>query len=132
MTEAMLAVGKAESEKAGLKNIRFVQGDAEFLPFADGAFDIVISRLAFHHFTDPKRCFTEMARVLRPGSKLVIIDMETAEEALRQTEDETETMRDPSHVRNRSRDERRNRDRLSPVPEGRRNPFQSALASHDW
>ncbi len=60
------------------------------------AFDIVISRLAFHHFANPKRCFSEMARVLKPGGKLVVIDMEAAEEALRATEDEIETMRDPS------------------------------------
>ncbi len=42
MITAMLAIGK---------------GAAERLPFSDNSFDIVILRLAFHHFPNPKRCF---------------------------------------------------------------------------
>lgn len=105
ITTAMLAVGKDKAQKQGLWNIDFVQGDAERLPFPDNCFDIVISRLAFHHFSNPKRCFSEMARVLKTGGKLVVIDMEAAEEALRSTEDEIETLRDPSHICNLSEKE---------------------------
>ena len=105
MTTSMLAIGKDEAEKQRLWNIDFVQGDAEKLPFSDSSFDIVISRLAFHHFSDPNRCFSEMARVLKTSGKLVIIDMEAAEELLRSTEDEIETLRDPSHVCNLSKKE---------------------------
>ena len=46
-----------------------------------------------------------MNRVLKPGGKLVIIDMEAAEEGLRETEDRIELLRDCSHVRNISRQE---------------------------
>lgn len=46
-----------------------------------------------------------MVRVLRLGGKLVLIDMEAAEEELRDIEDKIETMRDPSHVRNMSKSE---------------------------
>ena len=105
MTTAMLAVGKAEAAKQILLNMDFVQGDAEKLPFSDNSFDIVISRLAFHHFPNPKRCFSEMARVLKTDGKMVVIDMEAAEEALRNTEDDIETLRDPSHMRNLSKEE---------------------------
>lgn len=105
MTTAMLAVGKGIAEKQGLLNMDFVQGDAEKLSFSDNSFDIVISRLAFHHFPNPKRCFSEMARVLKTGGKMVVIDMEAAEETLRNTEDEIETLRDPSHMRNLSKKE---------------------------
>ena len=59
MTIAMLAVGKAEAAKK-LLNMDFVQGDAGKLSSSDNSFDIVISRLAFHHFSNPKRCFSEM------------------------------------------------------------------------
>ncbi len=105
MTTAMLKVGKDESGKRGLCNMSFVQGDAEQLPFGDNCFDIVISRLAFHHFSNPKRCFSEMARVLKTGGKLIVIDMEAAGEDLRNTEDEIETLRDPSHMHNLSKEE---------------------------
>lgn len=105
MTTAMLAVGKDKAKKQGLWNINFVQGDAEKLPFSDNRFDIVISRLAFHHFSNPKRCFSEMVRVLKTGGKLVIIDMQAAQKALRSTEDEIQSLRDPSHIRNLSKQE---------------------------
>ncbi len=105
MTPAMLNVGKSEAEKQGLRNMDFVPGDAERLPFSDDGFDIVISRLAFHHFSNPERCFSEMTRVLKPGGKLVVIDKEAAEETLRAAEDEIETLRDPSHIRNLSRND---------------------------
>ena len=105
MTTAMLAVGKKKAGKQGLENMDFVQGDAGELPFSDNSFNIVISRLAFHHFANPKRCFSEMARVLQTGGRLVIIDMEAAEETLRNTEDEIENLRDPSHMRNLNEEE---------------------------
>ena len=105
LTAAMLTVGKDEAGKQGFLNMDFVQGDAEKLPFSDNSFDIVISRLAFHHFQNPKHCFSEMARVLKTGGKLVVIDMEAAEEALRNTEDEIETLRDPSHMHNLNKEE---------------------------
>lgn len=105
MTPAMLSVGKTEAEKARLTNMCFVLGDAAELPFLESSFDVVLSRLAFHHFPETARPFAEMVRVLRPGGKLVIIDMEAAAEGLRDTEDTLERMRDPSHVRNLSHEE---------------------------
>ena len=105
MTPAMLSVGKSEAAKNHLDNMTFVLGDAAELPFLNDSFDIVLSRLAFHHFPDVKQPFAEMVRVLKPGGKLVLIDMEAAEEPLRETEDGIEKMRDPSHVRNLSENE---------------------------
>ncbi len=96
---------KKQAEQQNIHNIRFVQGDAQALPFSENSFDIVISRLAFHHFSNPHRCFEEMIKVLKPNGKLVLIDMEAAIDTLRDTEDEIETLRAPSHVRNLSKDE---------------------------
>lgn len=93
-TPAMLEVGKREARS--LNNMIFIKGCAEELPFLDSSFDIVLSRLAFHHFPEVETPFGEMTRVLKPGGKLVLIDMEAAEESLRSTEDQIEKMRDPS------------------------------------
>ncbi|MDO4294355.1 MAG: class I SAM-dependent methyltransferase [Eubacteriales bacterium] len=104
-TPAMLQIGKQEAEKNHLNNMVFVKGYAEELPFLNDSFSIVFSRLAFHHFTNPDIAFSEMVRVLKPGGKLVMIDMEAADKELREKEDEIETLRDPSHVKNRSKNE---------------------------
>ena len=104
-TPAMLEKGKAEAEKHNLDNMVFIKGLAEDLPFLDNSFDIVISRLAFHHFPDPETAFREMARVLKPSGKLVLIDMEATGEELRTERDSLEKMRDISHERMLSRTE---------------------------
>lgn len=104
-TANMLQVGKQEAQESHLDNMVFVKGYAEELPFLNNSFDLVLSRLAFHHFTDTDGVFREMVRVLKPGGKLILIDMEAADEPLRKTEDEIETLRDPSHVKNLSREE---------------------------
>jgi len=67
---------------------------SEELPFADGSFDVVVCRVAAHHFDDVSLAVREMARV---SSKLVLIsDNLYGGEALEQAE----KLRDPSHVRN--------------------------------
>lgn len=104
-TAAMLQVGRQAAQDSHLDNMVFVKGNAEELPFLDDSFDILLSRLAFHHFLNTDSVFCEMVRVLKPGGKLVLIDMEAAEESLRESEDEIETLRDPSHVKNLSRNE---------------------------
>ncbi len=99
VTEAMLNIGREAASEQGMTNVSFVQGEAEHLPFADASFDCVVSRLAFHHFAEPKAAIAEMRRVLKSGGRLVIIDMRAREEALRETADRIEKLRDPSHVR---------------------------------
>ena len=106
-TPAMLEIGKKECEKANIRNITFVKGYAEELPFLDSSFDIVISRLAFHHFAGVEKPFAEMVRVLKPGGKLILIDMIAGNEALRKEVDRIETLRDPSHVQDLSLSEMR-------------------------
>jgi hypothetical protein len=72
---------------------------AEHLPFADGAFDFVVSRIAPHHFEDIGTAVTEMARV---SNDLVVI-----EDTLYVSEqvEEAEKLRDPTHVRSYSEPE---------------------------
>ena len=104
-TDAMLAIGRKENEKADIHNAEYVIGSAERLPFEAGAFDIVVSRLAFHHFTSADIAFREMRRVLKNCGKIVIADMLARNEPYRETADKYERLRDPSHARCLSGDE---------------------------
>ena len=105
LTEEMLDQGKRLAEESGLKNIHFRTGNAEKLPYEEGTFDLVITRLSFHHFINPVIPFREMQRVLKKGGKLVVWDMEATEEPLRKIDDKIEKLRDPSHTRILSREE---------------------------
>jgi ubiquinone/menaquinone biosynthesis C-methylase UbiE len=64
-------------EKALGKNIpaAFVNCDACHLPFGNGFFDFIKVRFAHHHFTDKKRAFEEIARVIRSGGTLSIFNL---------------------------------------------------------
>jgi ubiquinone/menaquinone biosynthesis C-methylase UbiE len=55
----------------------FVEAEAQTMPFADGEFGVVVSRLAMHHLPGEAReqALAEMSRVLRPGGRLVLVDM---------------------------------------------------------
>lgn len=67
----MLTVGQARAEHAGL-HLELVEGDLRALPFADAAFDVAIAITALCFVADAERAVREMARVLRPGGRVVI------------------------------------------------------------
>ena len=72
---------------------------AEDLPFGDASFDVVVCRVAVHHFTDPLRGIVEMARVSR---RLVVLeDTLYVDERVQ----EAEKLRDPTHVAHYTRDD---------------------------
>lgn len=66
---------------------------AEHIPFADGSFDVVTSRIAPHHFDDISAAVAELARVSR--GLVVVEDTLYGDEAT----EEAEQLRDPTHVR---------------------------------
>jgi len=72
---------------------------AEDLPFADGSFDCVVSRIAPHHFGDVRKAVGEMARV----SNDVVVIEDTLFSGERH--EQAERLRDPSHVRNYTEEE---------------------------
>jgi ubiquinone/menaquinone biosynthesis C-methylase UbiE len=62
---AMVAIARATHP-----GIRFEEGDAEALPFADGSFDRVVANFGIHHVPDPVRALSETLRVLRPSGRV--------------------------------------------------------------
>ncbi|MEN1613862.1 class I SAM-dependent methyltransferase, partial [Pseudomonas aeruginosa] len=71
----MLDVVAQAAEARQLKNITTRQGYVESLPFADNAFDIVISRYSAHHWHDVGAALREVNRVLKPGGLLIVMDV---------------------------------------------------------
>lgn len=100
LTPRMLEAARAFLTSRGVANAAFVVADAEHLPFLDASFDLVTVRIAPHHYADVRAAVREMARVLRPGGRLIIIDNIAPEDArLDALANEWEKRRDPSHVR---------------------------------
>jgi ubiquinone/menaquinone biosynthesis C-methylase UbiE len=103
LTPEMLLETRRNADARGLTNIETKQGPAEKLPFPDSSFDIVTVRQAPHHFADVRSAISEMARVAKPGARVVIVDSTSPEDpALAAQWDHIERLRDPSHVQNYS------------------------------
>ena len=76
-----------------------VLAPAEHIPFDDGAFDVVVTRIAPHHFEDIGAAIAEIVRV---SNRLVVVE-DTLYSSDRH--EEAERLRDPTHVRNYTEDE---------------------------
>jgi ubiquinone/menaquinone biosynthesis C-methylase UbiE len=100
LTAAMLDKAAQRCAAAGRDNVSFREGNAADLPFADAAFDAVVTRLSVHHFDQPARVVAEIFRVLRPGGIFVVADVISSEVAAEsELQNAIEILRDPSHTR---------------------------------
>jgi demethylmenaquinone methyltransferase/2-methoxy-6-polyprenyl-1,4-benzoquinol methylase len=70
---AMLAHGIEKGKKTG-RAVEWVEADAMALPFATGAFDLVTVAFGLRNIADTSRGLAEMARVLKPGGRLAILE----------------------------------------------------------
>lgn len=73
ISEEMLNIAKAKAKSLNL-SVKFLWGDAESLPFADGEFDVVVNRHLLWTLPQPERALQEWLRVLRPEGRMVIIN----------------------------------------------------------
>ncbi|HEU5423311.1 MAG TPA: bifunctional demethylmenaquinone methyltransferase/2-methoxy-6-polyprenyl-1,4-benzoquinol methylase UbiE [Nitrolancea sp.] len=71
----MLASAAAKRAESGTQAVRLVQADAMRLPFASGSFDAVTIGFGLRNLPDYGGAVAELARVLRPGGRLVILEM---------------------------------------------------------
>jgi ubiquinone/menaquinone biosynthesis C-methylase UbiE len=66
----MLTQAKAEATLAEADDIKWIEGDAEDLPFEDSSFDVVLSSLGHMFAQHPKVAIGEMLRVMEPGGSI--------------------------------------------------------------
>ncbi len=100
MTREMLELAGRASVDSGLKNMHWLQGDVNLLPFLDQCFDVVSCRRAPHHFPDLGKAMKEMTRVLKEGGTMVIDDRSVPDdEKIDRTMNLLDRLHDPSHVR---------------------------------
>ncbi|MGZ6363861.1 MAG: class I SAM-dependent methyltransferase [Ktedonobacterales bacterium] len=106
LADAMLAQGQRLATAHGIANVTFRRGDIEALDEPDDSFDVVTSRYSAHHYPHPRRALAEIARVLKPGGVLLLVDLlASADPAPDTVLNAIELLRDPSHVRDHTREQ---------------------------
>ncbi|SEN04110.1 class I SAM-dependent methyltransferase [Lihuaxuella thermophila] len=98
VTPKMVKLASDEAKRRKIRNLTFVLGDAEALPFIDSYFDLVTCRIAAHHFPNVKKAVQEMYRVLHHDGLLILIDNIVPDDAdSARLLNQIEKLRDPSH-----------------------------------
>lgn len=71
---ALLARARRRCREAGHENVHFHESDARQLPFDDDLFDAAYSSMVLHHLKRPQEALRELARVTRPGGRVVVVE----------------------------------------------------------
>jgi ArsR family transcriptional regulator len=71
----MIEVGREQARRHGVKNIEFRLGDMEQVPIRSARVDLVFFSQSLHHALHPGRAVSEASRILRPGGRIVILDL---------------------------------------------------------
>jgi demethylmenaquinone methyltransferase/2-methoxy-6-polyprenyl-1,4-benzoquinol methylase len=76
-SKAMLEIAEArrlKNSKLKTQNLKFIQGDAQQIPFSDASFDIVTVGYGLRNLASWEAGLAEMRRVAKPGARLVVLD----------------------------------------------------------
>jgi len=104
LTPAMLERARSTARADGLGNLGFTIGDAQSLPIATGALDAAVTSYSLHHMPDPGRVVREMARVVKRGGRVGVIDIVVPDDPARaEAANRMEIARDASHTRSLAR-----------------------------
>ena len=101
LTPAILLRARQSAAQHGvLDKLGFAIGDAQTLPFADASLDLAVTSYSLHHISDPARVIREMARVVKRGGRVGLIDILVPEDPkIRELNHRIEWIRDHSHCR---------------------------------
>ncbi len=101
LTPALLLRARQALGEAGASAISvtaFACGDGNRMPFADGTFDLAVCGYSIHHMLHPARVIAELARIVRPGGRVAIVDMVARDGFDRELHTRIERARDASHT----------------------------------
>ncbi len=71
----MVQVGRTLAKKEHLRNLTYVLGNIEKVPLPDRSIDLALLSQALHHAENPRQALAEAFRILKPGGRLLILDL---------------------------------------------------------
>ncbi len=74
-SEKMVEYGTALARKHGVKNLEYRLGDIEKVPIRSGTVGLAFFSQALHHAPHPERAVAEAYRILKPGGRIVVLDL---------------------------------------------------------
>lgn len=74
-SEKMVEYGSQLIAKNGLQNVRYLLGEIEDIPLSDETVDLAVFSQALHHARRPLRALKEAARILKPGGRVLVLDL---------------------------------------------------------
>ena len=74
-SEKMVEYGRELARKHGVKNLEYRKGDLEEVPIRDASVDLAFFSQALHHAQHPERAVAEAWRILKPGGRIVVLDL---------------------------------------------------------
>lgn len=99
LTPALLEQARAALARADLANVGFVCANAMSLPLPDASLDLVSCGYSLHHFAEPDRAMAELARVVRRGGRIALMDLVAPDQPERAAANNAiERVRDASHA----------------------------------
>ncbi len=98
LTPGMMPVARRLAAERNVSNVEWTIGDVESLPLATESFEVVVCRIALHHWPQAAQGIREMARVAKRGGQVVLVDnVVPPDPQLAEFVNRYERVRDPSH-----------------------------------